>query len=213
MVKKQKREDLPECPLASQGTRHCIASAPRPGLKPVPDFLRRHIHHGRPSTRRPPRAGAGRLHVLGRRAGARGLLRVRGGLPRAMARRRLDHQVRPHGRLAPSRSRRRHVRPAALGRPSRRGRCRLPLRDDDVVLLLQPRQVAGGGSGTSGAVTRRGVTSKAPSAVAADAASAWALAAASARAFADSSSCAALAAAALSSSASRASRAFHSVAA
>ena len=190
------------------------------GLKPVPDFLRRHVHHGRPSTRRPPRVGAGRHHVPGRRAGARGLLLLRCGLPRALAQGRLDHQIRPCGRLVPGRLRRRQVRPAALGRPSRRGRCCLPLRDDDVVLPLQSRLVAAGflwrGLGASGAATRRGVTSKAPSAIAAAAASAWALAAASARAFAASSSCAALAAAALNSSASlssRASRAFRSVAA
>ena len=47
------------------------------GLEPGPDVLRGHVHHSRPSTQRPPRAGAGRLHVLGRRAGARGLLRLR----------------------------------------------------------------------------------------------------------------------------------------
>ena len=72
-------------------------------------------------------------------------------------------------------------------------------------------EAAGGVSGTSGAATCRGVTSKAPFAIATAAASAWALAAASARAFAaSSSSCVALAAAALNSSASRA---FRSIAA
>ena len=110
-----------------------------------------------------------------------------------------------------------------MSRPSRRGRHRRPLQDDDVVVPLQPRLVTAGffwrGLWASGAATRRGVTSKAPSAIAAAAASAWALAAASAHAFAGSSSCAALAAAALNASASRASRssrasrAFRSVAA
>ena len=192
------------------------------GLKAVPNVLRCHVHHSRPSTPHPPRAGAGRLHVLGRRTEARGFLRVRCGLPRALARWRPDHQVRPHSRLASSRLRRRCIRPAALGRPSRRGRCRLPLRDDDVVLPLQPRQVAAGflrrGLRDLGRRDTQGGDKQGPPAVAAAAASAWALASASARAFADSSasSCAALAAAALNSSASRssrASRAFRSVAA
>ena len=108
-----------------------------------------------------------------------------------------------------------------MSRPSRRGRCRHPLQDDDVVFPLQPRLVTAGffwrGLWAPRAATRSGVTSKAPSGIAA--ASAWALAAASARAFAASSSCAALAAAALNASAShasrssRTSRAFRSVAA
>ena len=104
-----------------------------------------------------------------------------------------------------------------MSRPSRRGRCRHPLQDDDVVLPLQPRLVTAGffwrGLWAPGAATRSGVTSKAPSAIAVAAAYAWAFAAASARAFAASSSCAALAAAALNASASSASRAFRSVAA
>ena len=116
-------------------------------MKPVPDFLRCHVHHGRPTTRRPPRAGAGRLQILGRRSRARGLLRVRHGsrLPCALARWRPDHQVRPCSRLASSRLHGRRIRPAALVRPSRRWRCRLPLPNDDVVLLpLHPWQIATG---------------------------------------------------------------------
>ena len=50
----------------------------------------------------------------------------------------------PRGRLAPGRLHRRQVRPAALSRPSRRGRCRHPLQDDDVVLPPQSRLVTAG---------------------------------------------------------------------
>ena len=130
----------------SQGTLDCTASAPRPRTEAgsgllAPPHSPRPSHHpaSTPSWRWPsPRPGPTSWSPRPSSGQAPKSPSPRAG---AMATGPPGLSLQP---LASSRLRRRRVRPAALGSPSQRWRCRLPLLDDDVVLPLQPRQVATG---------------------------------------------------------------------